>query len=161
MYELLLGNSATVGCVDFVCCRFSPPAARGILLEYIPVQKITSAFFQESDRAYSLSSPQFVQRFGLSRVFCYGLCCAKRTGPPLRSGVPSRCLPRPRGRKAFRLLPQGRSGRGLPGVAMECNKKKASGSRQVESLLDVFLSRGIPDSTGMMIFKYCARMKIL
>lgn len=46
-------------------------------------------------------------------------------------------------------------------VTMECNKKKASGCRQVESLLAVFLSRGIPGSTGMMIFKCCTRRKIL
>lgn len=53
MYGLLLGNSAVAGCVDFGCCRFSPPAASGILREYIPVLKITSAFFQERDIGYS------------------------------------------------------------------------------------------------------------
>ena len=71
-------------------------------------------------------------------------------------------------REASCPVPQGRSRRGLPGVAMEWRekkrrkkKKKAGGCRQFESLLDVFLSRDIPSSTGMMIFKYCARRKIL
>lgn len=56
MYELLLGNSAMLGCLDFVRCRFSPPAAHNILLAYIPVLKITSASFQDGDGAYLLSS---------------------------------------------------------------------------------------------------------
>jgi len=44
---------------------------------------------------------------------------------------------------------------------MEHSQKKAGSCRQVVSLLDVFLSRGIPGSTGTMIFKCRARRKIL
>lgn len=52
-------------------------------------------------------------------------------------------------------------GRGLPGVAMECNKEKGAAADRLILCWDVFLSRGIPGSTGMMIFKYCTRSKII
>lgn len=39
--------------------------------------------------------------------------------------------------------------------------KRVSSCRQVESLLDVVVSRGSPGSTGRMIFKYCTRRRIL
>lgn len=57
MDELLLGNSAMLGCLEFVCCRYSPPAAHNVLLAYIlKILKITSAPFQDGDGAYLLSN---------------------------------------------------------------------------------------------------------
>lgn len=88
--------------------------------------------------------------------------CLARTGLILRGDIQHGCLGRPPGQKPSCT----EEAEGLPGVAMECNRKKKTpqkklnSCRQAESLLDIFISRVIPGSTGIMIFKYHTRRKI-
>lgn len=104
-----------------------------------------------------------MQRFRLSRVFCCGLCCAERPELPLKGDVPSQCLGRLRGQKAFCHVP---GDGGAAGAAFGMRHRvqqedTVKSCRQVESPLDVFVSRGVSGSVGAMIFKYDTGREIL
>lgn len=65
---------------EIFCCRFPLPAAHGILLEYVPVLKSLSAFFHESERAYSLSTLICAVLQTVQGVLLEAVLCLAKTG---------------------------------------------------------------------------------
>lgn len=81
-----------------------------------------------------------------------------------RAPFEGRCaVPVPRGQKAFCQVP-GEAGAAGAACGMRRGvqqKDTAKSCRQVESPLDVFVSRGVSGSVGTMIFKYGTGREIL